>query len=405
LAKLNKILQEATDLLRSGKYAEVIDLASSNNVVTEPRICYTLARALQLSRRHSEAVAAFDRCIAMPDATMDLRRDSLRHKGNVLCAQGDFISAREAYQSELRLQLEMGYSLDDGAQGTPLFSRIPEREAGQIFGGVVRCRSPLVPTRPVVIFGLMGSGRTYVTDLFLSLGIPKNRVYGPTAAHARLRDWRDGKLDRSALDGEVFSVHLARGNWLGFGDSEILPAILAGGFHLILVNRHPLDCFITNFVFWTAQAKKHLILGKSAVQDVDMVTYLESRSVDWLEFVETGFIEVDRNLVEMPQERSISLHEWAEETAYFRTIPGITELKLESFVENRLSAAETLCRAMGCPLGLHEWEQLPPPKTHAYYHVALFRQALQLGNLVRARIEHSESLWRNAIVASGYTCI
>jgi hypothetical protein len=405
LADLGLVLLEITSLLRRGDYAAVIERAASFTDSVDPRIVYTLARALQLSGRHTEALAAFERCIACPGATLDLQRDSLRHQGHLHCIAGDPVSAREVFQRELRLQLEAGYAVEQDSQGSPIFSNIPEQAAGSIFGDAVCPLRPLVPTRPIVIFGLMGSGRTYVTDLFHQLGIPKNRIYGPGVAHARLRDWREGRLDRAALEGAVFSVHLARGNWLGFGDSDLLPAVLAGGFNLIFVNRHPLDCFITNFLFWTAQAKRHLILGKSALSDLDMTQYFEARREDWLRFVETGVTEVDRALVEHPHDRSISLREWAEETAYLRAVPGITELQLESFVEDRLAAVERLCRAAGCLLTLHEWEQLGPPKTHAYYHVALFRQALQLGNSVRARIEQVDGGWRNAISNCGYTCV
>jgi hypothetical protein len=217
--------------------------------------------------------------------------------------------------------------------------------------------------RTVYINGLLGTGRWYINDLILQ-NIGERAKYfrdvicfrfhsGPTSmiysSHATMR--HDCRFLRSpAVTG------------------RILEAVRSGFADLIFVYRHPLDSFLTNWI-WVRKLDRDnsLISGISQVyKDIDdLCADLEQNFVEFKAFAE-GCRDFFATLPDRP---FLSFSEFVEETELFLEHATLS-LRLEDFTTDPSKEFSKIAEVMSVNLDLSRL-RLAPPITKPYRYLAV----------------------------------
>jgi hypothetical protein len=215
--------------------------------------------------------------------------------------------------------------------------------------------------RTAYVIGLLGTGRSYVTDLILQNIGERAEYYkgyirfhpGPTSmiytGHATMR-------------------RVSRGQALPVVTSRILEAVRSGFADLIFVYRHPLDSLLTNWVWWRILNRENrLISGISQVYKTtdDLCADLEQ---NFSEF--KAFAEGDPSFwAAVVGRRFLTFPEFVEETELYLQSSTLS-LRLEDFAIDPLKEFSRIAEVMSVGLDLSRL-RIAPPRTKPYGYLAV----------------------------------
>jgi hypothetical protein len=215
--------------------------------------------------------------------------------------------------------------------------------------------------RTAYVIGLFGTGRWYVNGLILqNIG-------------ERARNFRDEIRFHPGPTSMIYSGHttirhVSGGQELPAVTNRILEAVRSGFADLIFVYRHPLDSFLTNWIWWrTFNRDRTRIAGISQAYETtdDLCKDLEQ---NFSEF--KAFAEGDPDLfASIGGPRFLSLPEFVEETELYLEVATLA-LRLEDFMIDPFKEFSRIAKVMSFDLDLSSL-RIDPPRTEPYRYLTV----------------------------------
>ena len=192
-----------------------------------------------------------------------------------------------------------------------------------------------------VIVGLMGSGRTALTDFFLQ--------YTDLSFGEGLEDFRAGTIR---------SGHVCQRSVRGFSDPVVMDHLIRlgeeGRARLVFLLRNPLDSVITNWFWWRELDQTgRTIAGVADVEDPREIFHREQE--DFLQFCATG-------------NGFMSLTEYLEETLALFAHPLFHVIRFEDMIRDRFRTAKNLLTHLSCPFDPQRLVGIQPPRSKVDRH-------------------------------------
>jgi hypothetical protein len=240
--------------------------------------------------------------------------------------------------------------------------------------------------RTTYITGLGGTGRRYIEQVML-------QNIGERAKYLRTNDQIRFHPGPSSL---IFSGHatvkyVSRNQAPPAVTNRILEAVRSGFGDLIFVYRHPIDSWLTNWVFWRAYIRE-----KRFVADNQPGTRPKSTEIISAQYqnIDDLCAELERNFAEfesfvhadpsfyaaMPGLRFLSFAEFIEETELFLQRAPLS-LQLEDFMADPQKEFSKIAEVMSVDLDLSRLI-VARPSTKPYRYLAVKERAPRFRNFV-----------------------